>query len=378
MAHARVTHLRFTLRRALPWLLTLAWVGCEPDGEGQTRVPPAPEPPAAEPEAPPPDVTRSRALMGTVYRITVTDTPVERAKAAIQEAFDEMERLEDVLSEWREDSEVSAINAAAGKHPVRVGEDTWAVVKAGLDVSHWSGGAFDLSWAALRGLYDFKSADPQPPSAQAVQRRLPLVSYRDITMDEEARTVFLERPGMALGTGAIAKGYALDRASDVLRDAGIESFMLFGGGQVQVHGDRGGRPWRVGVLHPRQEDAYFGFVASSGASISTSGDYESYFTDADGKRWHHILSPRTGKPATGALSVTVVAATGLYADALSTAAFVLGPEGAKRMFERIPYRSEMVMVDPDCRVVTTPGMGAQLQMTMETDDQGRLPGCPPR
>jgi FAD:protein FMN transferase len=358
-------------------LLVVGLACCENSGGAQTPVSTTPEAPSPEPRPPAPDVTRSRALMGTVYRITVADTPADQAEDAIRRAFDEMERLEDVLSEWREDSEISRINAAAGRAAVRVSDDTWAVVKAGLDVSRWSDGAFDLSWAAMRGLYDFHATHPRPPSAAEVRRRLPLVRHQDIAVDEEARTVFLRRPGMAIGTGAIGKGYALDRASDILREAGVESFMLFGGGQVQVHGKREGRPWRVGVQHPRRQDAYFGFIESTGGSISTSGDYESFFMDDAGRRWHHILDPRTGRPAEGALSVTVLAATGLYADALSTAAFVLGPERAQRMFERIPYRSDMVLVDPSCRVLTTPRMQGKLKMTLALEGEGRLPGCVP-
>lgn len=312
--------------------------------------------------------------MGTVYRITVLDTPEEKARQVVSAAFDEIARLEEVLSEWQDGSEISAINDAAGKRPVHVSDDTLAVVKAGLDVSKWSDGAFDLSWAALRGLYDFNAEDPEVPSRREIERRLPLVSWRRIRVDDGEKTVFLERKGMAIGTGGIAKGYALDRAGEILRDAGIESYMLFGGGQVQVRGRKNGRPWRVGIQHPR-EQGYFGFLEATDGSISTSGDYEHVFFDADGTRWHHILDPDTGRPARRSRSVTVRAATGLYGDALSTAAFVLGPERAAAMFERIPYRAELVMVDAACRVVTTPGARDRLHLKVRLGPERRLPGC---
>ncbi|MBC7171594.1 MAG: FAD:protein FMN transferase, partial [Polyangiaceae bacterium] len=157
-------------------------------------------------------------MMGTIYQISV-DAPEATASPAVAAAFDEIARLEDLLSEWREESSVSRVNAAAGERPVAVDADTLRVVKAGLEISAWSDGAFDLTWAALRGLYDYQRGTS--PSAAELARRLPLVDYRDVVVDEAARTVFLRRRKMALGTGGIGKGYALDRAAEVLESRGI-------------------------------------------------------------------------------------------------------------------------------------------------------------
>ncbi len=323
------------------------------------------------------ELTRSRPLMGTIVRFTVVDAPRARAEAAVRSALDEMERLESVLSEWLPDSEISRINAAAGKHPVRVGPDTIAVVRAALDVARWSHGAFDPTWAAMRGLYDFRPGHFRVPPHALIHRRRALVDWRQVVLDEEAGTVFLKRAGMALGTGGIAKGYALDRAAAILRAAGIRHYMLYGGGQVQVGGLKHGRPWRVGIQHPRRADAFFGFFEVTDRSISTSGDYERFYVDARGRRWHHILDPRTGEPARGAMSVTVLAPTGLYADALSTAAFVLGPERALRMFRKMPYEADFVMVDGNCRLVATDGAHDRLKMSTELLEGERLPDCSP-
>ncbi len=324
-------------------------------------------------EAPPePLFTRSRPLMGTVFVIR-TDAPPQIAAPALRRAFAEIERLETVLSEWRDDSEISRINAQAGREAVRVSEDVFAVVKAGVDVSRWSEGAFDLSWAALRGIYDFRPGRQRIPSRAEVRPLARLVDWTQIELNEEARTVFLRREGMAIGTGGIAKGYALDRAGEILVEAGVENFMLFGGGQVQVHGQRSGRAWRVGIQHPRDQ-SYFGFLESNGGSLSTSGDYEHFFVDENGKRWHHILNPQTGLPVEGTVSVTLIAESGLYADALSTAAFVLGPERAKEMLERIEYEAMAVMLNPDCEVISTDNVGDALNLTVELED-GRVPGC---
>ncbi|MGB5812457.1 MAG: FAD:protein FMN transferase [Polyangiales bacterium] len=314
--------------------------------------------------------------MSTIFRIQI-DGVHPNAEGVIGRAFTEIERLEEVLSEWREGSDISRINAEAGKRPVKVGDDTIRVVDAGIDVSRWSRGAFDLSWAALWGLYDFRAESVKIPSEAAIKPRLALIDYDKIKVSKSRHTVFLKKRGMAIGTGGIAKGYALDHAGAILRGGGIENYMIFGGGQVQVHGEREGRPWRVGIQHPRDPNTYFAALESTGASFSTSGDYEHAVFDGTGKRWHHIIDPKTGRPATRSLSVTVMTSEGIYADALSTAAFVLGPDKALKMFRRIAYPADAVIVGADCKIYMTPGAKRKIRMNIELVD-GRLPGCQPR
>lgn len=320
--------------------------------------------------------SEKRKLMGTVFMIRAeADSRV--ARPIVAKAFAEMERLELLLSEWRPGSEISRINAAAGLHPVSVSEETFTVVKAGAEMSALSGGAFDLSWAALHGLYDFRPGFERIPASEEIRPRLRLIDHRSIALDEDARTVYLKKRGMKLGTGAIGKGYALDRAGEILRAAGIDSYMLFGGGQVQVHGMRGDRPYRVGIQHPRVPAKHIGFFESTGGSISTSGDYERALVGPDGERVHHILDPRTGLPSRASISVTLLGASGLYADALSTAAFVLGPEEALVLLSSLPFEVSAVIIGPDCRVHTTPGGRelAHLEGSINTD--GTLEGCTP-
>jgi thiamine biosynthesis lipoprotein len=250
------------------------------------------------------------------------------------------------------------------------------VVDAGVDVSMWSRGAFDLSWAALWGLYDFRPDSIKIPSADDIKPRLKLIDYRNIRISKKYNTVFLKKRGMAIGTGGIAKGYALDHAGAILRGGGIDNYMIFGGGQVQVHGRRDGRPWRVGIQHPRDPKSYFASLESTGASFSTSGDYEHAVFDGTGKRWHHIIDTKTGRPADKSLSVTIMTAEGIYADALSTAAFVLGPEKALKMLGRIAYPAEAVIVGADCRVYMTPKAKKRIRWNVDLVD-GRLPNCKP-
>jgi len=359
-----------SLRATAAIALIMLAAGCENTDEKSQRAPTAK---AADEEPPSPLLSRTRPMMSTVFRIQVASPP-PNAEAVIRRAFEEIERLENVLSEWRDDSDISKINALAGKGQVKVGDDTLRVIDAGIDVSKWSRGAFDLSWAALWGLYDFRPESVKIPSEAEIKPRLALINYKKIKVTKQYHTVYLRKRGMAIGTGGIAKGYALDQAGAILRGGGVENYMIFGGGQVQVHGVRDGRAWRVGIQHPRDPDTYFAALESTGASFSTSGDYEHAVFDGTGQRWHHIIDPDTGRPATRSLSVTVMTAEGIYADALSTAAFVLGPEKALKMLSRIAYPAEAVIVGADCKVYMTPKAKKRIRFNVELAD-GQLPGC---
>jgi FAD:protein FMN transferase len=348
-------------------LIASSLLGCRSEsGEPARRTEPlAP----AQPEL----YSEQREMMGTVFSVRVAARD-RVARAAVAEAFAEMERLEDVLSEWRPTSEISRVNHAAGAHPVEVSRDTMSVVRAGLEERRVTKGSFDLTWAALHGLYDFRPGLERIPDRHEVRSRLPLVDYRDVILDDQAGSVFLKRAGMVLGTGGIGKGYALDRAGEILERHGIDSYILFGGGQVQVKGTRGARPWRVGIQHPRKPDEYFAYFEATEGSISTSGDYQRYLLGPSGERIHHIIDVRTGLPANRSMSVTVLAPDGLYADALSTAAFVMGPERALAMFDHLPFPVKAVLVDPECQVFATPGTLEELNMQVELQS-GVLPGC---
>jgi len=360
------------LLRACATLALLALgFGCQSKSETVEAAPLA-----APPEhVSPPLLSRTRPLMSTVFRIQV-DSPPDNAENVIRQAFEEIDRLEAVLSEWRDDSDISKVNDLAGKKSVKVGDDTLRVVDAGMDVSMWSRGAFDLSWAALWGLYDFRPDAIKIPTPEEIKPRLALIDYQNIRVSKKHKTVFLKKRGMAIGTGGIAKGYALDHAGAILRGGGVDNYMIFGGGQVQVHGERDGRPWRVGIQHPRDPSTYFAALESTGASFSTSGDYEHAVFDGSGNRWHHIIDTKTGRPADRSLSVTIMTAEGIYADALSTAAFVLGPQKALKMLRRIAYPAEAVIVGADCKVYMTPKAKKQIRFNVELVG-GRLPNCKP-
>jgi FAD:protein FMN transferase len=299
-------------------------------------------------------VTRSRPVMATIFRVMVLpDGRPDAAGKVAEAALDEAARIETMMSEWKAESALSRVNARAGVEAVRVPPDLFEVLRRAVDVAGASDGAFDPSWAALWELWRF-DRPPRVPSREAVAARLPLVNHRHIVLHPETRSAFLKKGGMVIGLGGIAKGYALDRMAALLRARGFPNFIVYGGGQVYASGTRGSRPWRVGVQDPRNSDRWFAMLELRDASVSTSGDYEHFFV-IDGVRYHHILDLRTGFPARGCRSVTVLASDGMTADALSTAAFVRGAQNGLQLLRQFPG-VEGFVVDDENRVRISPGL----------------------
>jgi len=268
--------------------------------------------------------------------------------------------LDRELSEWREGSPLSAVNHAAGVAPVAVPEELFRLVERSVELGRATEGAFDVSWAALWGLWDFRAKEPRLPDPRQVAERLARVDFRRIVLDPAARTILLPESGMKLGLGAIGKGYALDRAAALLEARGYRDLLLVGGGQVLARGRRGERPWRIGVRDPRGGPRdLVARIDVSGQSLSTSADNESYF-EIDGVRYHHVLDPRTGWPAKGLRSATVVHPDATLADALSTALLVLGRERGLEVAGELG--AEALVIDAEGDLAFTPGLAARLEL----------------
>jgi len=312
------------------------------------------------PRIPGPFPTYRGEAMSTVVAVTLPAS--DDAREAAGAVIGMFQRLEGELSEWRDASPLAEVNRRAGGAPVAAPPDLLALVQLSLEIAERTGGAFDPTWAALWGLWDFRAEEPALPDPEALARAAALVDYRKVELDAEAGTIRLPEPGMKIGLGAIAKGYALDRAAELLRARGHEDFLIVAGGQVYAGGRRDGRPWRIGIRDPRGDaaDAFALLDLAGGLSSSTSGDYESYF-ELDGVRYHHILDPRTGYPARGLTSATVLGADATLADALSTALMVLGPDRGRALAAEWPG-IEAVLVGKGGELHTTSGLANRLEI----------------
>jgi thiamine biosynthesis lipoprotein len=266
----------------------------------------------------------SKIVMGTIVEITVTHRSEEQAGIAIGEAMGEFQRIDDLMSSYKPDSVVSKVNQSGSAGKVPVGEEVFRVLREAVAISGDSGGAFDPTIWPVSQLWSFERGGSIPIS-ELLTNKLQLVGYKNVIFDDSSFSVGLNFNGMGLDLGAIAKGWAVDRAMEKLIARGIRNAIIDAGGDLRIIGTRPGKDfWRIGVQHPRNAGALLLSFDLKDTAIVTSGDYERFFI-ADGVRYHHILDPATGQPARDCQSVTVLAPSAAEADACATAAFVLGP-----------------------------------------------------
>jgi len=288
-------------------------------------------------------VSVQRPLMGTVWKIEVADHGhADAAHHAIDQAYSELNRIDALMSEWKADSPISQVNAAAGNHPVEVPEELRAIIERSNRYSQVSEGAFDITWHGMSKIWHFDETFT-PPTEIAVREAQRLVNYREIRI--EGNRIFLPKAGMSIGLGGIAKGYAVDQASKVLARAGFRDSLVDGGGDILVSGTRNGMPWQLGIQDPRQpRGTLLEKVGLSNNALVTSGDYER-FRIVNGVRYHHIIDARTGWPASAASSVSVISTTAEQGVVLAKIIFIFGPEKGLAIARAAGV--EALLIDPD-------------------------------
>ncbi len=314
----------------------------------------------------------SRLVMDTVCTITVVSPSKKQAGEAIEAGFASIEKLEHILDFFSDESEITAINMAAGKGPVRVRRETLDVIQRSVKVAEYTNGAFDPTVGPLMELWGFSgpsSGSVSIPDAEAIRYVTGLVDFKKMSINASASEVSLAEKGMKLDLGGLAKGYAADMAIDAIKAKGIKSALVAIAGDIKGFGLRPDlKPWKVGIQNPRVKsievpdgdgNTIIATLDLKEEAISTSGDYQRFFI-RDGERYHHILDPETGFPASGVISVTVIAPYGYMADGLSTGIFILGREKGIKLLESLGFNG--IIVDSNRQIYITENLEGRIEI----------------
>ncbi len=305
-------------------------------------------------------IKRAQMHMGTLVTITAVAQAEDVAQAAITAGFQEIHRLEELLSTWIPSSELSRVNAAAGREPVKVSPETLTILRRSIEIAVLTDGGFNIAIGPAVNAWSVTEGS-RIPGAEELSQLRSLVDLSLLRLDEQAGTAYLAKPGMKIDVGGIGKGFAADRAVVVMQSAGATAGVVALSGDIKTFGRLpDGSRFPFGIKHPRKEGVLLARIDLQDEAISTAGDYERYFERA-GIRYHHILDPRTLEPARGCQSVTVIAREGALADGLDTGIFVLGPDRGMDLVERLPD-VEAVIVDSEGRILVSSGLKDRLQL----------------
>ncbi len=303
-------------------------------------------------------------LMDTLVTVRIYSESRTEGETALNEVLGVIESLEKELSRHVNGSPAAEVNAKAGLEPVKVTDSLLTVARLSLEMGELTQGAFDITVSPLLDLWGFTDNEQIIPREMEIEALLPLVDYRQLQLEEAAKTLYLPQKGMAIDLGGVAKGYIIDKATEVLEKAGIKKAFINGGGDIRVLDTRtDGKPWRIGIRHPRstEADAVIAVIALTDEAVVTSGDYQRFFM-SEGKRYHHILDPLTGYPAAnGVISVSVIAETTAAADMLATSIMVLGLDEGLPLIESLPG-VDAVIITSDMEIHVTSGIKDRVEL----------------
>ncbi len=286
----------------------------------------------------------SYTLMGSDFDITVVSDNEDAALKFIEMARREITRVENLISSWDSNSETSLINKNAGIKPVKVSKELWGLIQRSLQVSKITSGAFDITYAAVDNIWKFDGSVTSMPNPEIIKSSISKIGFSKIILNEEKQTVFLPTKGMKIGFGAIGKGYAADRAKDMLIEAGVKAGIINASGDMNTWGTQpDGTPWSIGIINPLNKEKVFSWFLLKHNAVVTSGNYEKHIT-IDGQRFSHIIDPRTGIPSKDIISSTIFASKAELADALATAIFVMGVDSGLFLINQLPD-VEAILID---------------------------------
>ncbi len=297
--------------------------------------------------------------MGSRFDITIVAKDTVAAEAYIDTVVAEVTRIENLISDWRPQTQISEVNRNAGIRPVKVDREVFELTERALYLSRLTDGAFDISFAAMNRIWKFDGSMTEMPSPEAIKKSVEKIGYQNILLDSANSTIFLKKEGMKIGFGALGEGYAADKCREMMIAKGVQAGIVNGSGDMNTWGRHpGGDSWKIGVTNPIDNNELFAILPLEDEAAVTSGSYEKY-VKFNGKRYAHIINPKTGYPASGLSSVTVLGPGAEFANGLSTSIMVLGKKKGLKLLRSFPqYRG--ILVDDKGRVVTTKNMNIEV------------------
>ncbi|WP_286815055.1 FAD:protein FMN transferase [Maribacter sp. UBA849] len=295
---------------------------------------------------------RTIKLMGSRFDITVVAKDPIEGQEYINLAVSEITRIEKLISSWDPNSQTSEINKNAGVQPVKVDAELFNLIQRGIGISTLTDGAFDISYASMDNIWRFDGSMTKMPEEATIKASVSKVGYQNILLNKKDHTVFLKLKGMKIGFGAIGKGYAADKAKELLISRGVVAGIINASGDMNTWGKQpNGDSWQVAITNPMNKNKVFALLPLDNGAVVTSGNYEKYVT-FNNTRYTYIIDPRSGYPATGIVSVTVFAPKAELADALATSVFVMGKEVGLNRIEQLP-KVECIIIDDLGTIITS-------------------------
>ena len=296
--------------------------------------------------------TENAAIMGTTIRVEVWHPDQEIRQKGISQVFEEMERVNRLMSPYIEQSQLSKINKYAHERPIEVDQDLFLLIQKSLEMSELTQGAFDITFASVGHLYNYR--EKIKPTEEEIIQATDFINYKNIILNKQKRTISFAKLGVKIDLGGIAKGFAVDQAIHSLVELEIEHALISAGGDTRILGDRLGRPWLVGIRNPENPDKVIAMLPLQDEALSTSGDYERFFIE-DGIKYHHIINPSTGKSASELRSASIIGVDATTTDALSTSVFILGIKAGLQLLDEL-NGIEGVLVDLSGKLYYSKGL----------------------
>ncbi|WP_232625269.1 FAD:protein FMN transferase [Pareuzebyella sediminis] len=300
-------------------------------------------------------VHKTLKLMGTRFDITVVAQNEDIGYINIDEATAEIQRIENLISAWNPDSETSEINRNAGIKPVQVSLELFKLIERAKQISELTDGAFDISYASMDQIWKYDGSMQSIPTDAEIEASVANVGYHKIILDEDQQTVFLAKKNMKIAFGAIGKGYAADKAKELLVSKQVVAGIINAAGDLTTWGTKAsGEKWLIGIANPLSKDRIFSWLPIVESSVATSGNYEK-FVIFNGIRYSHIIDPRTGWPSSGINSVSIFAKSAELCDALATAVYIMGKDAGLSLINQLGG-TEVILVDSDNKIHKSSGI----------------------